>query len=100
VSLPVVPILILLPLIGVAIQGSTTVTYGALADFIHRDRQSRGYAIIYTLSSLSAVVGPVVFGGLADLYGVEVSLLMLAILTSLTLFSGKVLRKSVPLANI
>ncbi|HUV23310.1 MAG TPA: MFS transporter [Gammaproteobacteria bacterium] len=100
VSLPVVPILILLPLIGVAIQGSTTVTYGALADFIHRDRQSRGYAIIYTLSSLSAVVGPVVFGGLADLYGVEVSLLMLAVLTSLTLFSGKVLMKSVPLANI
>jgi FSR family fosmidomycin resistance protein-like MFS transporter len=99
VLLPVVPILILLPLIGVAVQGSTTVTYGALADFIHRDRQSRGYAIIYTLSSLSAVVGPVVFGGLADLYGVDLSLLMLAVLTSLTLFSGKVLMKSVPLVE-
>jgi FSR family fosmidomycin resistance protein-like MFS transporter len=97
VLLPVLPILILLPLIGIAIQGSTTVTYGALADFIHRDRQSRGYAIIYTLSSLSAVVGPVVFGRLADLYGVDLSLLMLAVLTSLTLFSGKVLMKSVPL---
>jgi hypothetical protein len=48
---------------------------------------------------LSAVVGPVVFGGLADLYGVEFSLLMLAALTSLTLFSGRVLMKSVPLAN-
>jgi FSR family fosmidomycin resistance protein-like MFS transporter len=99
VLLPVLPILILLPLIGIAIQGSTTVTYGALADFIHRDRQSRGYAIIYTLSSLSAVVGPVVFGGLADLYGVDLSLLMLAVLTSLTLFSGKVLMKSVPLVE-
>ena len=100
VLLPVVPILILLPLIGVAVQGSTTVTYGALADFIHRDRQSRGYAIIYILSSLSAVVGPVVFGGLADLYGVDLSLLMLAVLTSATLLSGKVLMKSVPLAEI
>ena len=99
VLLPVLPILILLPLIGTAIQGSTTVTYGALADFIHRDRQSRGYAIIYTLSSLSAVVGPVVFGGLADLYGVDLSILMLAVLTSLTLFSGKVLMKSVPLVE-
>jgi len=93
--LPALPILILLPLIGVAVQGSTTVTYGALADFIRRDRQSRGYAIIYTLSSLSAVVGPVVFGGLADLYGVELSLVILAVLTTVTLLSGKVLRKSV-----
>ena len=42
-----------------------------LSDFIRRDRQSRGFAIIYTLSSLSAVVGPVTFGWLADLYGVE-----------------------------
>jgi FSR family fosmidomycin resistance protein-like MFS transporter len=99
VLLPVLPILILLPLIGIAIQGSTTVTYGALADFIHRDRQSRGYAIIYTLSSLSAVVGPVVFGGLADLYGVDLSLLMLAVLTSATLLSGKVLQKSVTLVE-
>ncbi len=99
VLLPVLPILILLPIIGIAIQGSTTVTYGALADFIHRDRQSRGYAIIYTLSSLSAVVGPVVFGGLADVYGVDLSILMLAVLTSLTLFSGKVLMKSVPLVE-
>jgi hypothetical protein len=41
--------------------------------------------------------GPVVFGGLADVYGVDLSLLMLAVLTSLTLFSGKVLMKSVPL---
>jgi FSR family fosmidomycin resistance protein-like MFS transporter len=97
VLLPVLPILILLPVIGIAIQGSTTVTYGALADFIHRDCQSRGYAIIYTLSSLSAVVGPVVFGGLADVYGVDLSILMLAVLTSLTLFSGKVLQKSVTL---
>jgi FSR family fosmidomycin resistance protein-like MFS transporter len=100
VLLPMMPILILLPLIGVAVQGSTTVTYGALADFIHRDRQSRGYAIVYTLSSLSAVVGPVVFGGLADLYGIDLSLLILAVLTSMTLLSAKVLQKSVPLAAV
>lgn len=98
VMLPVLPILLLLPLIGIAVQGSTTVTYGALSDFVHRHRQSRGYAIMYSLSGLSAVFGPVVFGSLADLYGIDMSLSILALLTSLTLFSGKVLQKSVPLA--
>ena len=95
--LPMVPALILLPLIGLAVQGSSTVTYGALSDFVHKDRQSRGYAMIYTLSSLSAVVGPLIFGSLADLYGVDVSFALLALLTSLTLVSGKVLQKSTPL---
>ena len=97
--LPALPILLLLPLVGVAVQGSTTVTYGALADFIQRDRQSRGFAIIYTLSSLSAVVGPIAFGVLADFYGVELSMVILAALTMLTLLSGKVLRKSVALGT-
>jgi MFS family permease len=100
VMLPVLPILILLPLLGIAVQGSSTVTYGALSDFVHRQRQSRGYAIMYSLSGLSAVFGPVVFGGLADFYGVGVALVILAALTGLTLLSGKVLRKSAPLADI
>ena len=99
VMLPVLPILLLLPLLGIAVQGSSTVTYGALSDFVHRQRQSRGYAIMYSLSGLSAVFGPVVFGGLADRYGVAVALMILAALTSLTLQSSKVLRKSVPLAD-
>lgn len=97
--LPVLPVLLLLPLVGMAVQGSSTVTYGAISDFVHRDRQSRGFALIYAISGLSAVVGPLVFGSLADRFGVDVSLALLALLTSLTFASGKVLQKSVPLVN-
>jgi MFS family permease len=97
--LPVLPILVLLPFVGMVVQGSSTVTYGAISDFVHRDRQSRGYALVYALSGLSAVGGPMLFGKLADLYGVDVSLALLASITSLTLVSGKVLRKSVPLVS-
>lgn len=96
--LPALPTLLLLPVIGLAVQGSSTVTYGAVSDFIQRDRQSRGYALIYTLSSLSAVIGPLLFGGLADLYGLELSLILLAVLTSLTFFSSRILQRAVPLA--
>jgi len=99
IALPVVPTLILLPLIGLAVQGSSTVTYGAVSDFIQRGRQSRGYALVYTLSSLSAVIGPLVFGALADIYGLDISLIMLAGLTSLTLFTSKILDRTVPLVG-
>ena len=99
VMLPVLPLLLVLPLIGIAVQGSTTMTYGSLSDFVDRDRQSRGYAIMYSLSGLSAVFGPVLFGGLADLYGVDRALLILALITCTTLPSARVLRKSAPLAD-
>ena len=98
-ALPIVPTLVLLPLIGTAVQGSSTVTYGAVSDFIQRGRQSRGYALIYTLSSLSAVIGPLVFGALADLYGLGMSLIILAGLTSLTLLTSKVLTRTVSLVG-
>jgi FSR family fosmidomycin resistance protein-like MFS transporter len=97
--LPALPTLLLLPLIGLAVQGSSTATYGAVSDFIQRGRQSRGYALIYTLSSLSAVIGPLLFGGLADLYGLELSLVLLAVLTSVTFFSSRILQRAVPLAG-
>ena len=97
--LPALPILLLLPVIGLAVQGSSTVTYGAVSDFIQRGRQSRGYALIYTLSSLSAVIGPLLFGGLADLYGLELSMILLAVLTSLTFFSSRILQRTVPLVS-
>lgn len=97
--LPALPTLLLLPVIGLAVQGSSTVTYGAVSDFIQRGRQSRGYALIYTLSSLSAVIGPLLFGGLADLYGLELSMILLAVLTSLTFFSSRILQRTVPLVS-
>jgi MFS family permease len=99
VLLPVMPILVVLPLIGIAVQGSSTVTYGALSDFVERERQSRGYAIMYSLSGLSAVLGPILFGSLADLYGVDMSLSILAAMTSVTLLTAKVLQAAPPLVT-
>lgn len=99
IRLPVLPALLLLPVIGMAVQGSSTVTYGAVSDFIRRERQSRGYALIYTLSSLSAVVGPLMFGAVADWVGLDISLMVLTVLISLTFVTSRVLQRAVPLVS-
>ena len=75
----------LLPLAGIVIQGSSTVTYGSVADFLKPDFQSRGYALIYTVSSVSSVVGPLVFGLIADSFSILTSIHLLALLALLTL---------------
>jgi MFS family permease len=90
--LPVVALLIALPLVGLVVQGSSTVTYGAVAGFVARDRQSRGYALIYTLANGSSVVGPFVFGLIADRAGLDVSLWVLALTAVVTLALSGVLK--------
>ena len=66
IYLPVSALWVALPLIGVVIQGTSTVTYGSVSGFLQVDKQSRGYALIYSFSSISSVVGPFILGMLAD----------------------------------
>lgn len=91
--LPAMLTLIFLPLLGLAVQGTSTVTYGSVSEFIDSNRQSRGYALIYTLANASSVVGPFIFGFIADQQGLDLSLIVLALITSVTFFSSFVLRR-------
>jgi len=84
--------LLLLPFLGLAVQGTSTVTYGSVSEFIDIKRQSRGYALIYTLASASSVAGPFLFGFIADAYGLNVALVLLAAVAMVTIPSSFVLR--------
>ncbi|MCP5082131.1 MAG: MFS transporter [Alphaproteobacteria bacterium] len=75
----------LLPVLGMFLQGSTSITYGAIADLISSNRQSRGFAMIYTVSSLSAIVGPTVFGVLSDYSGLGTAMLAMAAVSLLAI---------------
>lgn len=69
--------ILLLPL-GVVAQGSTTITYGLVPDFIHPERIARGYAVMYSSTSLASVLGPWLFGLIGDGYGIELAMLWMA----------------------
>ena len=74
--------LLLLPL-GVVVQGSTSITYGFAADLIHPRRMARGYAILYSSASYSSVAGPLVFGVIADAFGIEMAFYGMAVVSIL-----------------
>ena len=68
----------LLPLAGVVLQGSSSITYGTVGDLVDERRQSRGFALIYTLSSAAAIAGPVAFGLVSDGFGLEAAMIAMA----------------------
>jgi MFS transporter, FSR family, fosmidomycin resistance protein len=69
--------LLLIPL-GVALNGTSSVLYGTVADFVRDDRQSRSYGLFYTVGSAAGAVAPLIFGVVSDLAGVPVALLAVA----------------------
>ena len=80
---PAMVALCLLPLAGVVLQGSSTVTYGTVGDLVEERRQSRGFALVYTLSSAASIVGPVAFGLVSDGFGLETAMVAMALVVAL-----------------
>lgn len=68
---------LLVPL-GVVVQGSSSITYGFAADLIHPKRMARGYALLYSSSSFSAALGPLMVGYFADSAGIDIAFYVMA----------------------
>ncbi|MEM7251827.1 MAG: MFS transporter [Pseudomonadota bacterium] len=75
----------LLPFVGVVLQGSSTITYGVVTEVFHSTRQSRGFALTYSVSSGASLVGPIVYGAIGDRFGLDAAMLTMGVLVLLTL---------------
>ena len=60
----------LLPLVGSVLQGSSSINYGTVGEFVDRTGSSRAFGIIYTATGAAGILAPVLFGFLADRMGI------------------------------
>ena len=77
----------LLPLIGVALNGTSSVLYGTIGDLVNPERVSRAFGLFYTLGSACGVLSPLGYGALADRIGIQaaVAVVGIVVLTALPL---------------
>lgn len=87
--------LAILPLMGVALNGTSSVLYGTVADLVSADRRSRAYGLYYTVTIMSSALAPSVYGVISDLAGVSTALIVVSILVLTTIPLCLVLRASV-----
>jgi MFS transporter, FSR family, fosmidomycin resistance protein len=64
--LPLIPMLILLPFLGVMLNGTSSVLYGTVPEVSPTDRTERAFAIFYTGTLGSGAIFPILYGTLAD----------------------------------
>jgi MFS family permease len=68
-ALPLASSLILLPFLGVMLNGTSSVLYGTVPELVSAERTERAFALFYTGILGSSALAPVLYGRLGDAVG-------------------------------
>ena len=83
--LPLEGALVLLPIVGIALNGTSSVVYGSVPDLVAPAKRQRAFSIFYTGTIGAGAVSPAIFGLLGDAVGVPIALMVAAACVLLTL---------------
>jgi predicted MFS family arabinose efflux permease len=76
---------VLLPLLGIMLNGTSSVLYGTVPELAPSGRTERAFAIFYTGTIGSGAISPVLYGFLGDRIGIDAATFATA-LTALAIF--------------
>jgi MFS family permease len=94
--LPLEAALIILPIIGIALNGTSSVLYGSVPELVEPQKRARMFSIFYTGTIGSGAVAPAIYGLVGDVVGVPVALMVVAAICLATLPLALVLRPALP----
>jgi MFS family permease len=77
--------LVLLPIVGAALNGTSSVLYGSVADYVTPEHQARAFGVFYTVVIASGAVSPVACGVLSDLTNLDFALAAVAVVALLAI---------------
>lgn len=93
-GLPLGGCLALLPLIGVALNGTSSVLYGTVPELVAPERRARAFGIFYTCGIGTGALAPAGYGLVGDFVGVPAMMMLTAAVVLATLPLAFALRAS------
>jgi MFS family permease len=84
--------LALLPIMGIALNGTSSVLYGSVPDLVRPERRGRAFSVFYTGTIGAGALAPAIYGVLGDALGVPAALIVVAAVVLLTLPLSLVLK--------
>jgi MFS family permease len=75
---------VLLPFLGVILNGVTTVTYGSVPDLVTPQQRTRAFSVYYTVTLGALAIAPPASGLVGDLIGIPGAVIVVSILTLAT----------------
>lgn len=92
VASPLGVALAILPVLGIALNGTSSVLYGTVADLVAPERRARAYGLYYTLSIGASALAPSLYGMVSDSVGVPATLTVVGLIVLVTIPITLVLR--------
>jgi MFS family permease len=83
--LPLSHIYLFLPILGAALNGTSSVFYATVADFVDANRVARAFGLFYTFVIAAAATAPPIMGRISDILGVDDSLRVVGLIALCTL---------------
>jgi len=80
ITLPLHPILAVCPILGVALNGTSSVLYGSVPELVAPEERTRSFAVFYTATIGSGAVSPLVYGIVSDSIGLVTTVIVVGAL--------------------
>jgi MFS family permease len=94
--LPLEAAMVLLPIVGIALNGTSSVLYGSVPALVEPQRRQRAFGIFYTGTIGAGAISPAVYGVLGDAVGIPTALTVVAAIVLVTLPITFILRPALP----
>ena len=94
-ALPNLAAFALLPAIGVALNGTSSVLYGTIGELVDAERRPRAFGLFYTLGSACGIAAPFACGLLGDAIGLHATIAIVGAVALLAVPLCLVLRPAV-----
>lgn len=98
--LPLEGAMLLLPVVGIALNGTSSVLYGSVPELVAPEKRTRAFGIFYTGTIGAGAISPAIYGLLGDMVGVTAALVVVAGVVLLTLPVTLMLRPALARAGI
>jgi FSR family fosmidomycin resistance protein-like MFS transporter len=83
--LPLFAGLAVLPLIGVALNGTSSIIYGTVPELVAPERRQRAFSIFYTGGIGAGALSPILYGFVSDVVDVPATMMAIAVIVLITL---------------
>ena len=82
----------LMLVLGIGLNGTSSVLYAAVSAFIPSRRRATGYGYYYTATEVGGTLAPIVYGRIADVFSLRAAMIAMGVVTSLILPASLALR--------
>ena len=82
---PMTVMIPLLLLLGIGLNGTSSILYATVAEYVPANRRGRFYGFFYTTNEIGTVIAPIGYGLVADTYSLSATMLIMGGATALIL---------------